>query len=423
MKILHTADIHFGSNAYGRIDASTGLNSRLLDFKRSFDFLVQRALDEDIDAFLFAGDAYRTADPTPTQQKAFAECLKPIAEKGIPIIMIVGNHDHPISYGKASALDIYPYLSGDVHLFHRPDYKIIETKSGPLQFVALPWPIRSMLLTKEEHRTKSPTEIREFIEEKYIEFVRLTTKELNPALPTIMAAHLSVHGAELSGSELTSLIAHEPKFSVGQLAMDPIDYIALGHIHKFQDRNEGNKPPVVYSGSIECISFKEWEYPKGFVIVEIEGAEIDGAGVNNGRDKKTTFRFIETPSRPFVAIQVDARTVEDPMALILETISQNDIKDAVVRIRYQIEEAAASSIDGQQIREALKEASNIASIERIVTPEERQRRTVVTRESTLEEAMDRYISQHENLTFLKTELIEKALELESAYELQRQGHS
>lgn len=418
MKILHTADIHFGSNAYGRIDASTGLNSRLLDFRKSFDFLVQRALEEDIDAFLFAGDAYRTADPTPTQQKAFAECLKPIAEQGIPIIMIVGNHDHPISYGKASALDIYPYLSGDIHLFHRPDYKVIETKNGPLQFVALPWPIRSMLLTKEEHRSKSPVEIREFIEEKYIDFVRLTTKELDPALPTVMAAHLSVHGAELSGSEQTSLIAHEPKFSVGQLAMEPIDYIALGHIHKFQDRNEGNKPPVVYSGSIECISFKEWEYPKGFVILEIEGA-----GANAGRDKKTTFKFIETPSRPFVAIQIDARTAEDPMELILETIGQHDINDAIVRIRYEIEEDAVSTIDGQQIREALKEANNVASIERIVTPEERQRRTVVTRESSLEEALDKYVSQHENLTSLKTQLIEKALELESAYELQRQGHS
>ncbi len=414
MKILHTADIHFGSNAYGRIDAATGLNSRLMDFKKSFDFLVQRGLDEDIDLFLFAGDAYRTADPTPTQQKAFAACLKPIADRGIPIVMIVGNHDHPISYGKASALDIYPYLSGDVHLFHRPDFTVIETKSGPLQFIALPWPIRSMLLTKEEYRSKSPTEIRAFIEEKYVNFVQAATRALNPDLPTIMSAHLSVHGAELSGSEQTSLIAHEPKFSVGQLALPPIDYIALGHIHKFQDRNAGEKPPVVYSGSIECISFKEWSYPKGFVLVDIEGT---------GADKKTSFSFVETPSRPFVAIEIDAREAEDPMALILNTIGEHELNDAVVRVRYQVKENAATDIDGQQIRTALGAANNIASIERIVVPEERQRRTVVTRESSLEEAMDRYIEQHDTLVPLKQTLIEKALELEKQYELQRQNHA
>ena len=56
MKLLHTADIHLGAKTYGRRDPDTGLNTRLLDTRRSFEVLVQRALDEDVDAFLFAGD-------------------------------------------------------------------------------------------------------------------------------------------------------------------------------------------------------------------------------------------------------------------------------------------------------------------------------------------------------------------------------
>ncbi|MEM8489108.1 MAG: hypothetical protein AAF564_26415 [Bacteroidota bacterium] len=94
-----------------------------------------------------------------------------------------------------------------------------------------------------------------------------------------------------------------------------------------------------------------------------------------------------------------------------------------MRVRYQVKENAATDIDGQQIRTALGAANNIASIERIVVPEERQRRTVVTRESSLEEAMDRYIEQHDTLVPLKQTLIEKALELEKQYELQRQNHA
>ncbi len=101
MKLLHCADIHLGYETHGRLDPATGLNSRLLDFRRSFDALVAHALAEDIDLFLFCGDAYRTADPTPTQQKLFAEALRPIADACIPIVMIVGNHDHPVSFGKA----------------------------------------------------------------------------------------------------------------------------------------------------------------------------------------------------------------------------------------------------------------------------------------------------------------------------------
>ena len=39
---------------------------------RSFDEVVDFALAEQVDLVLFAGDAYRTRDPSPTQQREFA---------------------------------------------------------------------------------------------------------------------------------------------------------------------------------------------------------------------------------------------------------------------------------------------------------------------------------------------------------------
>lgn len=406
MKLLHTADIHFGSDTYGRVDPQTGLNTRLLDFQRSFTFMVERAIEEDIDLFLFAGDAYRTADPTPTQQRTFAEGLRPLAERGIPIVMIVGNHDHPVSFGKASALDIFPYLQGQVRVFRTPEWCVIPTKSGPLQLLALPWPIRSILLSREEHRRRTPAEIREFIETKYVEFLDAMLRDdgFDPALPTVLAAHLTVQGAEIAGSERTSLIEHEPKFTVGQLARPGIDYIALGHIHRYQDRNEGHTPPVVYCGSIERISFKEWNEPKGFVLVEIDTA--------NGQ-KQTRYRFVETPARLFIAFDIDARSAPDPTEAILREIASQDVQDAVVRVRYQIDEHQRALVDVARIREALKGAYAIAELVRDVDPVERQRRTIVTRESTLEEAMRQYIAQHENLAPVADQLVQAALELEA----------
>ncbi|MEM6648334.1 MAG: exonuclease SbcCD subunit D [Bacteroidota bacterium] len=414
MKILHTADIHLGSNAYGRVDPKTGLNTRLLDFKRSFQFMVQRALEEDIDLFLFAGDAYRTADPTPTQQRTFAECLKPIADAGIPIAMVVGNHDHPVSYGKASALDIFSYVTGEVHLFRKPDKQIIQTKSGPLQFLALPWPIRSMLLAKEDFRKMTPLEVRTFIETTYTQFLERAVPELDPALPAVLACHLSAQGAELSGSERTSLIAHEPKFTVSQLAQPGIDYVALGHIHRHQDLNAGKAPPVVYSSSIERITFKEWEETKGFVIVEID---------TSGAEKQTRYTFVPTPARPFVAVYADAEASADPTTTILDAIAAHDIADAVVRVRYTIHEGQVGQVDLSRIREALKPCATIASIERSVTLVERQRRTVVTRESSLEDAMGHYITQREDLHPLRHTLVTAALALEAEDEARRRDDS
>lgn len=411
MKILHCADIHLGYETHGRLDPATGLNTRLLDFKRCFEFLVQRALDEDIDLFLFAGDAYRTADPTPTQQKLFAEALRPIAETGIPIVMIVGNHDHPVSFGKASSVDIFDHLAGDVHVFRKPTRAVIETKAGPLQLIALPWPIRSLLLSKEQFRTMTPHEVRDFIEDRYTAFARTSAEEFEPDVPTVLAAHLTVKGSDLAGSERASVISHEPIFTKGQLTPPGVDYVALGHIHRHQDRNReeyerGEGPPVVYSSSIERISFKERDDDKGFVIVEI-APQPDGG-------KRTAYAFVETPARRFVAVEVDARETEDPTAAVLDAIAEEDITDAVVRVRYRVKENQIALVDASAIREALVEADTIAAVERVVDPRERQKRTVVRRDSSVKEAMQRYVSQHEHLEDIREDLIAEALDVERA---------
>jgi exonuclease SbcD len=421
MKLLHCADIHLGYETHGRLDPETGLNTRLLDFRRCFDAMVARALAERVDVFLFCGDAYRTADPTPTQQKLFAEALAPVARAGIPIVMIVGNHDHPVSFGKASSVDIFPYLEGDVHVFAQPtlcapgsDYGPLATPAGPLQLVALPWPIRSKILSKEEHRKKSATEIRDLIETLYADFVAQAATELDPALPAVLAGHLTVQGAEenMAGSERASLIAHEPKWTVGQLARPGLDYVALGHIHKFQDRNRdafarGEGPPVVYASSIERISFKEHDAEKGFVLVEI--TPTPGG-------KETDYTFVPTPARPFLPIEVDARGADDPTAAILAEIARHDLAGAVVRVRYRVDEAQVGLVDNAALRGALAGAETVAAVERRVDPVERQRRTVVHRETTLQDAVARYVDQHENLATLKDDLIAAALEIEHEVE-------
>lgn len=421
MKLLHTADIHLGVKTYGRRDPDTGLNTRLMDVRRSFEELVERALNEDISAFLFCGDAYHTADPTPTQQKMFAECLQPVADAGIPIVLIVGNHDHPVTYGRASSLDIFEYVDGDVYCYRKPtsDVQIVETKDGPLQLIPLPWPIRSQILTKDEYRSMTPEELRQFIEEKYVTYIRRrtndikeeavversdgTTHTLSPKHPTVLAGHVTVQGAELAGSERTTLISSEPKFTVGQLAVPPIDYVALGHVHRAQNRNPEGHPPVVYSGSIERVTFKERDEPKGYYLVDIEKTE----------DPSTDLTFIETPARSFVAVKVDARETETPTERILEAIDGRAVVDAIVRVRYHVEESQLSLVDQEEIRRALQEADTIAALERTVDPATRKRRTVVTRDSSLEDAIREYVAQHDELDSIEEELVTAALDLES----------
>ena len=217
-----------------------------------------------------------------------------------------------------------------------------------------------------------------------------------------------MQGSELSGSERASLIAHEPTFTVPQLAPPGVDYVALGHIHRFQDRNAeafaaGEGPPVVYSSSIERISFKEHDAEKGFVLVDIDPAGVPG--------RRTSFEFVATPARRFVPIQVDATEAEDPTAAVLAAIGAHDIADAVVRVRYRVGEEQPA-VDEAAVRTALAPADTIAAIERDLDAVERRQRTVVRSDTTLKDAMERYVDQHETLARIKDDLVAAALEIE-----------
>src|SRR4030042_949719 len=111
MKILHFADLHLGVESYGRINAETGLSTRLEDFLKALDQVVDYALENSVDLVLFCGDAYKSREPTPTQQREFARRINRLASNGIAVFLLVGNHDLPTAIGKATTTEIFDTLA------------------------------------------------------------------------------------------------------------------------------------------------------------------------------------------------------------------------------------------------------------------------------------------------------------------------
>ncbi|ACF12659.1 nuclease SbcCD, D subunit [Chloroherpeton thalassium ATCC 35110] len=406
MKILHTADIHIGYTTHGKLDQQAGLNTRLLDFQKSFDFLVQTALDEKIDALLFCGDAYRDATPSPTEQQIFARCLKPILEANIPVVMVVGNHDHPFAHGRANALQIFQELAAQVVVIDKLEVQLVETKSGLLRIVGLPWPVRTNLFAKEAYAAFSPEELKSKIHEFYLEFILEQAdalREQPDEIPSILAGHLHIDTAMMSKSERITLLAKDPMFSVGALAHKEFDYIALGHIHKFQDLNPGNQPPVVYSGSIERISFNECDEEKGFVMVTIDDA------------KRVSYARVLTPARPFVSFDIDVTLKSpEPMAFILAEIAKKNIADAIVRVRILCSIDQKSEIDISTIKEALQEAFLVSEVSVEVNEKpKRLRNPDLSKTMTAAEALEIYVEQNAQFKPIKEKVLKIAAELES----------
>src|SRR3990167_8769565 len=180
IKIVHTADIHFGMENYGKIDQKTGIHSRLLDFKKALDFCIDFCISEKIDLFIFSGDAYKTANPSPTQQKLLMECFFKLYKNNIPVIIVVGNHDHPMSFGKATALDVFGNLPIDgFHVIKKPESIKIQTKNGPVQIVGIPWPSRANITLAHNYIVKSSFDLTDRISQSVAQIIQNLAQELD----------------------------------------------------------------------------------------------------------------------------------------------------------------------------------------------------------------------------------------------------
>lgn len=87
MRLLHFSDLHLGAEIHGRKDPETGMHTQLKDFLRCMDFMVETALERDVDAVLFTGDAYHFRRPDPLPQREFIKRIKTLSDRGIAVLL------------------------------------------------------------------------------------------------------------------------------------------------------------------------------------------------------------------------------------------------------------------------------------------------------------------------------------------------
>ncbi len=348
MKIIHFADLHLGVENYGRIDPASGLPSRLLDFLGSLDQMVDYALENKVDLVLFCGDVYKGRDPSQTQQREFARRIRRLSEGDVPILLLIGNHDIPNAFGRATTTEIFNTLAiKNVYIADHPGLYTIPTPGGTIQIVALPWLRRSALLGKEDSRNLNLDQLNQKMSQVLTGIIESNSRALDPELPSLLAAHVWVTGARI-GSEESMTIGKEHVLLPGSVANPAFDYIALGHIHRHQVLAE--KPPLVYAGSLERLDFGDEGDEKGFYLVEISPGPSSGA-------RKTSFEFHPVIGRRFLTIRVDIEPQDtEPMATILKAIGRQAIADAIVRLQISLPSEIEGQVSDSELRNALKDA-------------------------------------------------------------------
>jgi DNA repair protein SbcD/Mre11 len=361
MKLLHFADAHIDMANYGRHDPGTGLPLRVLDFLKSLDTIVDAAITENVDMVIFAGDAYKDRSPAPTFQREWGRRIIRLSQAGIPTFLLVGNHDMSPAAGRAHAIHEFDTLQiPHVRVLQKPEFLSADELGLPVQIIAIPYISRSGLMAALEVSGADRNEVYSEIEKRLTDLMMEWLENADPSLPVILAAHASVQGASY-GSERTVMLGADFVLPAS-LVKDPrLDYVALGHIHKPQDLNEGRHPPVIYPGSIERVDFGEAKDDKYFVIVDVakgqtqvEWKKLDGV-------------------RPFV----DCRAVlgpalnggEESDKSVTETLlsalpKANELEGAIVRLTVEYPREWDTLIDDAALRKHTEAAFEFHLVKR-----------------------------------------------------------
>ena len=401
IEILHLSDIHMGSGfSHGKVNPETGINTRLEDFVNTLSICIDRAIAEPVDLVLFGGDAFPDATPPPYVHEAFASQFRRLADANIPAVLLVGNHDQHSQGNGGASLSIYRtlvvpgFIVGDTIKTHR-----IPTRNGDIQIITLPWLNRSTLLTRPETEGLTLAEVNGLLIKRLQPVLEAEVRRLDRNIPTILLAHLMADRANL-GAEKFLAVGKGFTIPVSMLIRPEFDYVALGHVHKHQNLNPANEPPIIYPGSIERVDFSEEKEDKGYILLEVAPGKVN-------------WEFCPLPARPFLTIEVDVSQQEEPLEAVLQAIAKQEIEEKVVRLIYKLRSEQLDLINTSAIDRALQTAHSYSIRPELISQLARPRLPELGVGNTLDplEALKTYLNNREDLADIKQDLLEAAQSL------------
>lgn len=307
LKALHTGDDHIDDGTHGITNPETGISTAWESHQRAVASSVQAAIDNEVDAYIDAGDAFDTGMPSQEAILMYADLLMPLVKAGIPYIGLGGNHERirvrPSQ--RTATLTLGAILSphGEVHIAERHP-ELIRLQNG-LQIAAMPWLSKSTILSQLGETRLDPAEGDRRIVQYALDALERMCDDADNTSPFIMASHVTVDDVRLDsiakghkrGSEVdTAHVFSEPILPRKALEDSPISYAALSHIHARQ--RMGQK--CFYAGSPDRLTLTDADDPKSVNLVTI--------GDDNTLE---SVDFIETDARQMHEIDLTDSDAEE----------------------------------------------------------------------------------------------------------------
>lgn len=327
-KVLFVSDTHFGCNRYSIVDEKSGLPSRLLDYKESFSTVLNYAIKNKVIAVIHSGDVFHRNIPTPTEEVVVLKELQKLEDAKIPTWIINGNHDYNYSSGRSHATGVLKASPWKyIKVYDDPE---VQKDIDGIQFHFVPYPHTPRVLNNDVCRK-------------------------------VVVCHAHFAGAKVGAEEF--LIAGGVPETQG---LEGADLVISGHIHKQQEIDKGSYK-IVYVGSMERGDFAERDEPKGFMLFDVDDL---------------TYERISLDTREFIQFDFDSPS----------NINFNrDIEGKIVKVRVKCKESETKLIDFSSIREALKKAHFIASIDVEIEKDKKVRSSKITESLSVTDAFKQYL--------------------------------
>ncbi len=319
MRFLHAADLHIDSPLRG-LDRYEGapVDDVRGATRRAFENMIGTALSEHVDLVVIGGDLYDGDWPDHNTGLFFVKGVTQLAEEGIPVAIVRGNHD------AASKLTKSLRLPRNIHL-------LADTKPETVVLDGIGVAVHGQ----------------SFITSAVLDDLASAYPSFIPDCFNIGLLHTSLNGC----------LGHDnyAPTTLDVLRGKGYDYWALGHVHAAEIVHR--EPWVVYPGNTQGRHIRE-SGPKGCALVTVENGVVQHQAIALDVMRWETLTFDIAALSDLDAL-LDAATVE-----IRRRLGQSDGRTLALRVRiagsgslHRMLAAQPETIE-QQLRSAAIEASN-----------------------------------------------------------------
>jgi DNA repair exonuclease SbcCD nuclease subunit len=333
IRVLFLSDTHLGFDMPQRPRVER--RRRGPDFFASFERALAPALRGEVDLVLHGGDVlYRSRVPPRLVALAF-EPLERVAERGIPVCVVPGNHErsripHPL-------LVQHPRI----HLFDRPrSFAFDFGERGRLLLAG--WPYHAA-----------------GVRGAFASLVEATGHRGVAAGARLLAIHHCVEGATVGPADYVFREGHD----VIRGRDLPGDFAAVlsGHVHRAQRLSTDllGRPlatPVLYPGSTERTSFAEKDEAKGYLVLDVDAS-------CGPRGRLAAARFRRIPTRPMLQIELAAGELKaGALADALRALARGLPEGAIlqIRLRDRPSEQVLGVVSAASLRRLLPPTMNVS---------------------------------------------------------------